>query len=69
MSYTQVEPAQPARGARGVSVKSVKKKTDPAYEEHNYEYGEETDDNPTDDPYMKAADKEFKAAQRAFDIA
>ena len=46
-----------------------KKAADPSYDEHNYSYGEETNDDNHDDPYMKAADKEFKQAQRAFEIA
>jgi hypothetical protein len=44
-----------------------KKMMDPSYDEHNYSYGEETnDENQHDDPYLKAAAKEFKAAEKIF---
>jgi hypothetical protein len=39
--------------------------------EHNYSYGEENSDAEpaADDPYLKAANKEFEAARKAFELA
>ena len=61
---------EPVAAQRGkVTGPPKKKMADPSYDEHNYSYGEETNDDNQDDPYMKAADKEFKQAQKAYEIA
>jgi hypothetical protein len=51
---------------------NMPRKVNPSYENHNYEYGEESENDGTGaekDPYMKAAAREFEAAKKAFETA
>ena len=64
--------AREARGERvATSIKPAPKKVKPIVEEHNYSYGEESDDDQEKykDPILDAAAREFEKAKRAFEKA
>ena len=65
--------AREARGERvATSIKPTVKKVKPIVEEHNYSYGEESDEDDQEkykDPVLDAAAREFEKARRAFEQA